>query len=474
MHRIANPFSPVRLRVAPPPPFRWRVWPCLCVWLALLLGGCAGHGVVRNLPIDKVESAAGYSLEAFVRRMDANSGELALALAFSGGGTRAAALSYGVLLELRDTQVRIDGREQRLLDAVGLISSVSGGSFTSAYYGLYGDRVFQDFEERFLRRDIEGALLRGLFDPVRWFSGRGRTEMAVDYYRAALFGDATFADLMRPGGPMVLINTSDLGRGVRFSFVQEYFDLLCSDLSGFSLARAVTASSAVPVIFDPVVVENYAGCGKSLPAGLQQARRRADGNADLQMVVDDDASYGDKATHRYAHFVDGGITDNLGLRALLEVVEVLGGARDYLQAHRAQPPRRLAVISVNAAASTQLGIDAGVQQPTLEQTLNAVTSIQLYRYNADTLQDMQRSIERWSTQLSTPQRPVQPYFIRLSFEDVPDLPLRRFLGEIPTSLSLSEEQVNRLVAAGRALLRHNADFRRLVASLDGRLATAPR
>ncbi len=39
-----------------------------------------------------------------------------------------------------------------MLDAIAAISSVSGGSFTSACFGLYGDRIFIDFEERFLRR----------------------------------------------------------------------------------------------------------------------------------------------------------------------------------------------------------------------------------------------------------------------------------------------------------------------------------
>ena len=345
-----------------------------------LLAGCTGYGVVHNLPITQVEPGKGYSFEVLARKQGRNAGELSLAVAFSGGGTRAAALSYGVLLELRDTQVRIDGRDKRLLDAIGLISSVSGGSFTLAYYGPYGDRVFQDFEERLLRRDIEGALLRGLFDPLRWFNGRGRTEMAVDYYRDALFGDATFADLMRPDGPMVLINTSDLGHGARFTFLQEYFNLLCCDLSSFSLARAVTASSAVPVIFDPVVVKNYAGCAKGLPQWLVDARRRAGSDAELQMVVDDDSAYSDKVAQRYAHFVDGGITDNLGLRAMLEAVEVLGGAREYLQTLQNRSPQRIAVVAVNAAASTRQGIDASVLQPTIEQTLNAVTNIQLHRY----------------------------------------------------------------------------------------------
>lgn len=64
-------------------------------------------------------------------------------LAFSGGGTRAEALAYGVLEELRDTEVLIDGKPRRLLDEIDLISSVSGGSFTSAYYGLHGDRIFE-------------------------------------------------------------------------------------------------------------------------------------------------------------------------------------------------------------------------------------------------------------------------------------------------------------------------------------------
>ena len=202
-----------------------------------MLAGCTSYGVVQNQPISRVEPGSGYSLQAYAAKQRRQSGELSLAVAFSGGGTRAAALSYGVLVELRDTRVVIDGREQRLLDAIGLISSVSGGSFTSAYYGLYGERVFEDFEQRFLRRDVEGALVRGLLDPLRWFSGRGRTEMAVDYYREVLFGDATFADLMRLDAPLLLINSSDLGHGVRFSFVQEYFNLLCSDLSSFPLAR---------------------------------------------------------------------------------------------------------------------------------------------------------------------------------------------------------------------------------------------
>jgi len=434
---------------------------------AALLAACTSFGVIDNQPLKAGDDKPGYSLDTFNRTLNQRSDELSLAVAFSGGGTRAAALAFGVMQELRATRIQLNGSERSLLEAINVISSVSGGSFTSAYYGLYGDRLFEDFESRFLRRNIEGALLRSLFNPLQWFSSHDRTETAVSYYKQNLFGDATFGDLIRKNTPLILINTSDLASGERFTFNQEYFDLLCSDLSSFSLARAVTASSAVPVVFDPVVVENFSGCARRAPAWLTAAKQRDANDPNLAMIVRNNDVYQDKARHRYAQFVDGGITDNLGLRAMLDTIELVGGARQFQKDMGIPVPRHIAFISVNAAADTPLGIGATSRAPSIENTLNAVTNIQLHRYNVATLQQMQQSVEAWAKQLSTPERTVSPYFIRLSFESVPDGPLRRFLNEIPTSFVLSDEQVDQLIATGRSLLRENPDFQRLVASLGG-------
>src|SRR5256885_16824013 len=95
-----------------------------------------------------------------------NSDSLLVLLAFSGGGTRAAALSYGVLEELARTEIVWEGERRRLLDEVDLISSVSGGSFTAAYYALYGDRIFCDFESSFLKRNVQGRLLALYSSPI--------------------------------------------------------------------------------------------------------------------------------------------------------------------------------------------------------------------------------------------------------------------------------------------------------------------
>jgi len=84
-------------------------------------------------------------------------------LAFSGGGTRAAAFSYGVLETLRDIEVtNASGSKTRLLDEVDVITGVSGGSFTALAYGLYGERLFALFEKSFLKQDVQGALIRRL------------------------------------------------------------------------------------------------------------------------------------------------------------------------------------------------------------------------------------------------------------------------------------------------------------------------
>ena len=79
-----------------------------------------------------------------------NTDSLFIQLSFSGGGTRAAALAYGVLEELRAQSIYWDRRERRLLDEIDLITAISGGSILAAYYALYGEQTFSTFEKRIL------------------------------------------------------------------------------------------------------------------------------------------------------------------------------------------------------------------------------------------------------------------------------------------------------------------------------------
>ena len=430
--------------------------------LAALLAGCASTAVVENAPAESTPPPRSYSLAT--SNPDRQANDILLNLAFSGGGTRAAALSYGVLKALRDTELTIGGRTRRLLDEVDAITSVSGGSFTAAYYGLYGDRTFTDFEKVFLRRDVEQALISRVVSPASVLDSAGRTESAIKDYDENVFHGATYADLARANGPLIVINASDLGHGVRFSFLQEYFNLLCSDLSTFPVARAVAASSAVPVLFSPVVVRNYPDCGATPPPWLVELRRRTAGDERATQLVDGLSSYFDKDKRKYIHFVDGGVTDNLGLRATFDIIETTGGPAAFLQKLSRRPPREIAFIVVNAATEPEMAMDGSDQPPSLIETIQAINDIQVHRYSSDTIELMKQSLAEWAKTLSAPERPVTAYFIQLSFRDLaPER--RKSFNQIPTRFVLSNEQVDRLIAVGGELLRANPEFQRLLADI---------
>ena len=105
-----------------------------------------------------------------------------------------------------------------------------------------------------------------------WSPFYDRSDLAIDYYDKHIFDGATFNDLLAANGPALTINATDLGAANHFTFFQPQFDLICSDLSNFKVARAVAASSAVPGLFSPIVLRNYANdCGYVRPRWLDEA-----------------------------------------------------------------------------------------------------------------------------------------------------------------------------------------------------------
>ena len=428
--------------------------------LLFLLSGCSTYGEIRNEPVKPSTSKKSYSLASFQKKF--SDGDNFVILAFSGGGTRAAALAYGVLQELRDTPLVVRGKQTRLLDEVDIISSVSGGSFTAAYYGLYGDKVFDDFENVFLHHHIEKQVLKRFLNPFFLISPQGRTEAAIEYYQRTIFKYATFDNMMHPDAPMIIINASDLGHGVRFSFTQEYFNLLCSDLASFPIARAVTASSAVPVLFNPVVIKNHDECANKFPSTLPTSSDLATKSADLQMIIKGFNTYYNKKQLKYAHFVDGGITDNLGLRSIHDMLEMAGGARSLIQHLKLGAPKRIVLISVDASTNPELTMDSTHRHPSMSETVSAMSNVQLHRYNVATSELLKSKLQQWAEQISSPEHRVEPYFIKFGFKDLPSPQQQTYFNKIPTSFSLSKEQVNKLIKVGRQLIRSNGDYQRLL------------
>lgn len=446
--------------------------PCLFLVLTFLLGGltgCASLTKPHNDPVQKISNQGGYRM---MNTRGGAYGDHLIFLAFSGGGTRAAALAYGVLQEMRDTEVDSDGKRIRLLDEVDSISSVSGGSFTAAYYGLFRDRLFTDFEKVFLRQSIQGALIRELFDPVFWweslFSGLDRTEMAIEYYDSNIFERKTFADIDLARGPMIEINATDLGGGNQFSFVQPTFDLICSDLASFPVARAVTASSAVPIAFPTVVLKNYAGeCDSRDATVLRNLEIGRDANDKrTEALYRRNQSYTDAKARPYLHLVDGGISDNLGLRAMIDRVGTFNVQRAFLDRGR-KLPKKVVVISVNAEVKPERSIDYSASKPSVVDTLDALSDVQISLYNDDTRALMPQKLKVFVDELNSRGHDAKPYFVEVSFESLKAKTLKSYFNNLPTSLELSDHDVDMLIAAGRDLLRRSPQFQTFLSDSGG-------
>jgi NTE family protein len=440
------------------------------VWVllgsTLLLTGCLGYRGV-NQPLEKADPSHGYrpTNEAAFR----DSGDISLYVAFSGGGTRAAAFAYGVLEALRDTEVVIDGKPRRLLDEVDTLSGVSGGSFPAAYYGLFGDRIFDEFEPRFLRRNIQGAIVWRVFWPwntvallTPWLS---RSDIAKRIYHGSVFEEATFAELQAARGPKIYVNATDLSSGARFVFSQGYFDPICSDLSQLPIAYAVAASSAVPALLSPVSFRNFAGtCGFEMPAYVLEGLGMRQSDPRRYRVSSGFVQFANSGK-RYIHLIDGGISDNLGLRAGLDMVSVAGGLEELVELANVEMPAHLVVISVNAETDPPDDLDLSAAAPGFAALMNAVSGSQIRRYNFETLVFAREALEAWVSEANRDGVDVMGHMIEVSFDNIEDEDARRALKGIPTSFKLNDEQVDHLRAAGRKLLEQSPDFQRLLEAL---------
>lgn len=214
-----------------------------------------------------------------------------VALAISGGGSRAANFGAAVMLELQ---------QRGLLQQVDVISGVSGGTLPTVYYGL-GQKA-GPFTERAVRKalgyDFQSSWIRRWFLPQNflryWFSDFTRSDIMVQVFNQRLYHGATFADLMP--SPKILLNSTVHNDHTRFTFTDDRFESLRSTLAAYPVANAVNASSAFPGAFDDVTLQKYV------------------------------------EPPQYLHLYDGGPIDNLGVQAVLEYLNrnILGTALDTL------------------------------------------------------------------------------------------------------------------------------------------------
>ncbi|MFC0396859.1 patatin-like phospholipase family protein [Paraburkholderia rhizosphaerae] len=474
----------------------WKHSAILVVTPLLLLGGCATRPV--NPPIKKYNPE---QISPFDRLDESRDGRQDMViLAFSGGGMRAAAFSYGTLETLQRIEVTTtSGKKIRLLDEVDLITGVSGGSFTALAYGMYGEQLFNFYEHRFLKRNVQGELIARILNPLNWpalaSAGWSRSEIAAQLYDEILFNDATFAELERTGGPMIAVSSTELTTGSRIVFLQQNFDVMCADLGPFKLSRAAAASSAVPVVLAPITINNYGGtCGYEEPAWIlslvktdrkqRSASRILNRLQDLREIVD-------ATQNPYLHLVDGGVADNLGLRGVLDFIGTFEALHEAGQPAPLDNVRRLIIFVVNAASSPSTSWNLSERPPGGIRTLVQAVGVPIDRFSAESVELLQDIKARWALlrqirhsdafadnkdpalaqAVEAPDTDI--YVVDVSFDALSDKSERGNLNQLPTSLALPDDAIDRLRSAARTIILASPEFQEALERAGARIIDPP-
>ena len=434
---------------------------------AMVLGAC-GTTPTREQPLRTVVPLTAPVLAPGV---DANSDKLFVVVTFSGGGKRAAAFSYGVLEALRDVKVTTpDGEQHTLLDEVDLISAISGGAFTAAYYAMNGKETFDSYAPRFLNHDTEKDLWNKILKPSSWprlaKTLVSRSDLEVEYFDQELFNGATVYDIMTRS-PRVIITATDLVRAKPFTYTREQLNGICVDPKSIPLARAVFSSAATPIYFAPLVMRTFAGdCGYQPPASVldgesaDDAYRRERAER-LQTFLD--------PRYPFLHLADGALADNLGARAILDEVALGDNVTDALRRNGYSRARRMLFIVVDARTGFDRKYARRPEPLGIKKVMDAVVSVTFNRYSFETMNLMRARVKRWETEVRSTRcktaiaipdcEKFDVDLVELSFDRVRDADEREYLDRVPTTFTLSSEQIIRVRRAAHLLVDESAELR---------------
>lgn len=436
----------------------------LLALLAACLAACASPA---NRPSNLRRPLVASAIRSFASASEG--GSTAVMVALSGGGARSAAFGYGVLSALAEQPV--PGRAGRTLaDDVIAIAGVSGGGILAAHFALHGSQGLPAFRRDFLDQDPEGALrtsftpvnlLRGYHGGINDLSGLG------DWLDMHLYRGATLGDLDQPGRPSLLLHATELYSRAPFPFDRDSFRAICSDYETFPLAHAVAASSAVPVLFAPVVIENFNPTCPDTDGGRAPAVGRSTVTRHLGASQ---ARYAREPELHYLKLLDGGLVDNLAVRNLVRAMNRPTPA--LVSATAGQRLRRVVVIVADASMRVGGEMSRAIDGPGAPETITASVDAMIdnaSRASLDALDgeaaNWRERLVRWRCALAAsvpPCRQLQLTIVRLSLSVLQSPAERSRILQLHNKLTLKAEEVDFLAGLGRRLLSGNPDYRRAI------------
>ena len=371
----------------------------IALCLALTLGGCASLIVADTKPLPETRleppgseriSKGGYRLDTLAE--SPATPDLLVIVAMSGGGKRSAAFSYGALKGLRDLPLQTSVGPRPLLGEVDAIAGVSGGSFTAAYYGLHRDATFGQYETDFLYKDTEANIWgiyllpwnwTWLIDP-RWAPTTSWSASTTARCSTAR-GSPIWSRTGVPSSPSAA-RISPMVR--RFCSPRSTFDLICSELDDLPVARAVAASNGFPGLLSPITLTNHAAaCDGRRPGWLRRVTeaQRVDPMSRVGNEARGAERYLDNDRTRYVHLVDGGVSDNLALRAAGASMQTISQSPENFTARRLNRVRRVLVLSIDGQGAQDTSVAQQRVVGGIFAIFRLVSGTQIDRFNFETL-----------------------------------------------------------------------------------------
>ncbi|MEM7190028.1 MAG: patatin-like phospholipase family protein [Pseudomonadota bacterium] len=446
------------------------------------LSGCAAINEPINRPV--AEQAPNDVVE-LAWDPDAKQNDF-IVLAFSGGGTRASAFAYGVL-DVLDKARTPDGRP--LTELVRVVSGVSGGSVTAAWFGLKGREGLPSFRDRYLIYDVESRLALSPYNPLNLARAIGggvndRSTFA-SFLDENLFEGASFGDL-EATGRQTWINATDIANYTPFVYNRESFRALCSDLGEFPISEAVAASAGFPVAFSPMVLAAHGkDCDYTPPEWLLVAEQNPEATSGLKAYAAAITSYRNSELVKYVKLLDGGISDNFGTTALSLARASSETKHGPFTPEQAVGIRRGLVLVSNAGRHVHHDWSKTLEGPSGIELAMSIVESSLESATRASFDVLRMSVDQWERDLIAWRCSLGPAEIRrygadpaswecadikifvgeVGFRSL-DQGLRDQMNQVPTRLSLPPEMVDLSIQAARQGMGRNAAYRGFLQSLQ--------
>ena len=318
-------------------------------------------------------------------------------------------------------------------------------------------------------KDAEAALNTqvSLVNLARGIGGGVNEDLRLrNWLDANLFDGAKFSALTADSRPVVWINATDIYNRTPFVFSKVLFSLICSDLGAYPVSAAVAASAAVPIAFEPIILETYPDqCKPTAPPWLLKAQNNPNASPLLRAFAEGALRQRD-GSMKYIKLLDGGLVDNYGLSGFTIARESAETPHGPLTSREAVRLRRMMFLIVDAGGQAKRDWAQKLEGPSGAALIAAITDSSLdaakrlsYSAFEATMANWRGALVRWRcgltaaavTKLRGPGpwncSDVQFFIGRIGFDQFGPALMER-LNAIPTTLKLPEATVDELIAAG--------------------------